>query len=37
MRIQYGYTLPSAWIRPVGAETATIVSYIAEFVANLRK
>jgi len=32
----YGYNLPPQWIRPVGEETATMVEYLASFIAKQR-
>lgn len=29
---QYGFALPSEWIRPVGEETANMVEYLASFI-----
>ncbi|KAF8584669.1 hypothetical protein K439DRAFT_1133004 [Ramaria rubella] len=30
----YGYALPASWIRPVGEETASMVSYLVDFVSK---
>ncbi|KAI9512002.1 peptidase M14 [Russula earlei] len=30
----YGYALPEQWIRPVGEETAKMIEYIANFIAD---
>lgn len=34
---QYGFALPAHWIRPVAAETAKMVEYLANFVAEKEK
>ena len=34
---QYGFLIPPEWIRPVGEETAQLVTYLAHFVARQRQ